>query len=170
MKIKTISYPELKTACEEIKKYAEKEKPDWIIPIYSGGKEIIKLSGLSDESWNIHAVYITHPGLGNGAKSILKKMPEVILNLLRCIDLIRPRSSKRIAYFGEIERVSGKILVIDDAIDRGVTLNLLYKKLEEIGINNNNIRVAVVNDIRGKGPGFSIYRNTLIKFPWNLDY
>jgi hypoxanthine phosphoribosyltransferase len=172
MKIKTISYPELEIACRKIKSYVEKEKPDWIIPIYGGGKEIIDISGLSDEKWNIHAVFITHKGKESWEriKWILKKMPKTVLNLLRNIDFIRPRSNERITHFGNIQKVSGKVLIIDDTIDRGVTLDYLYRKLEEIGITKDNIRVAVVNDIRGKGPGFSIYKNILISFPWNLDY
>ena len=97
-------------------------------------------------------------------------MPIVIRDLLRNIDLVRPRSKERYAYYGNIQRVSGKVLIIDDAIDRGITLDYLYTKLEEVGVKKENIKVAVVNDIRGKGPGFSIYKNIILRFPWNLDY
>ena len=64
------------------------------------------------------------------------------------------------------------ILLVDDAIDSGATLNLIKEHIHK-NYQNSNIKIAVIT-ITTKEPIISadyyIYNNrTLIRFPWSND-
>ena len=96
MEIKKLKLKELVHSCEELKEYINKEKPDWIIPIYSGGLELCKIIwGENEFPKNlIKSVSIRHKE-NKIMDKIIKFLPEYITDFLRQIDSIRPKSNKR---------------------------------------------------------------------------
>ena len=95
MKIHKIRVNELSESCSKLKDYINREGPDWIIPICSGGLELCELLWGRDEIPDniVHGVYIQHD-LGM-IKNIVKYLPEHITDLMRKLDCIRPKSKKR---------------------------------------------------------------------------
>lgn len=166
MKIHKIRVDELSRSCEKLKEYIDQEKPNWIIPICSGGLELCELLWGRDRIPDniIHGVYIQHnPGI---IKDIVKYLPECVTDLMRKVDCVRPKSKKRKVICGDLSELTGKILILDDAIDTGVTIDILKSRLK-----GKNIKAAVINNIQGsQGIDFSVYNRVLIKFPWNIDY
>lgn len=169
MKIYRIKLNELSRSCCELKKYIDKEKPDWIIPIYSGGLEICKILWGNDSPDNIICgTYIQHKP--NPLKDFLIRfLPKFIIDLMIKIEYhIKPKSEKRLIIAGDFSYLRGKVLILDDAIDTGVTIRALKSRFPSIV---DDIKVAVINDIPGNSEvDFSIYSKMLVRFPWNQDY
>ena len=165
MKIVKINDLDLHISCLKIENYIEKVNPDWIIPICSGG-EMVRLYSLNFFSnYKIHKVCIRHKE-NKFLKKLVRYLPEFITDLMRKLDCIRPKSDFREIQIGDIDKVQGKVVILDDAIDTGRTIRILKSYLE-----GRYIKTVVINNIRGsKLSDFSLYDNVLIKFPWNNDY
>lgn len=118
---------------------------------------------------------------------ILIRLPRPILNIMRMaeskiLEFSRRISSKRdqrhIAVPRDLTEMlksidSPEILIVDDAVDSGVTLKTVSDTLQ--GINpRTKITSAVITRTTSHpvfSPDFSLYAdNTLIRFPWSKDY
>ena len=159
-RIKKLSHPEVLEACKLLNKYIQEENPDYIIPIASGGSKLFRLLGWQGKSMEIR---IQHQ---RGAQGFIQYLPRWVTKLLRQIDMNRKKTTARVEEVkGDLSLLRGKkVLILDDAVDTGVTLEIAKRYVPEA-------KIAVVNNIRGsKLPDFDIYRGILVVFPWNLDY
>lgn len=128
---------------------------------------------------------------GTGAKNsgvsrlILTFLPEAVLNFLRIIESnlvsIRMRLHKDAArsisldaeLAGYLESLaSGKICIIDDAIDSGATVKNILDKCYSVNPQLDYV-VAVLVVTQKKPlvmPDFYLHSNVLLRFPWSSDF
>jgi hypoxanthine phosphoribosyltransferase len=67
---------------------------------------------------------------------------------------------------------SSRVLVVDDAVDSGVTLATVLRLLRETCPPDTQIRSAVVTVTLAQPlaePDFVLYRGVLCRFPWSFD-
>ncbi len=163
--------------------------PDLIVGILTGGgyigREIMK-------SFNKNTTY-TEVKLQRGStkakeashiKLLLKSLPECILNLLRIAEVellelkakfVKPNRYGTIRFSENIERIlrekNKKILLIDDCIDTGYTLDVIKKYIEN-NYPGNEIKIAVMTTAH-RHPiieaDYQLYKRVLIRFPWAYD-
>ena len=65
-----------------------------------------------------------------------------------------------------------RILVADDAVDSGVTLQTVLQELREIGRRGTELRSAAITQTLPDphvAPNYVLWRETLCRFPWSLD-
>ncbi|WP_323006239.1 phosphoribosyltransferase [Pseudorhodobacter sp.] len=154
---------------------AEKLKPTVDIPVLScalrrPGTKIKKISGI---------------------KRLLGIMPYGISNWMRRIEdrLLatrenkpsgtNPSESKQLS--SDVETITRfvtdkglrHVLVIDDAVDSGVTLGSVVAALRAALPPETTLTTAVITQTRSLvafEPDVSLYRNTLCRFPWSFDF
>ncbi len=122
---------------------------------------------------------------GNRLSAILRRMPIWMLNTLRCVEArmlqlsCRGKSVEEIGLSfdtGSLPSLDGKprILVVDDAIDSGVTIRVVCDALQERYGMDAVIKTAVVTvttDAPLLDADFYCYHDhTLVRFPWSMDY
>lgn len=118
---------------------------------------------------------------------ILPYFPIPILNLMRLVEssiLNLRHKIKRDVILPEVSlgcklrellctHSSPEILVVDDAVDSGITLAAVYRSIHEIN-PKAKVTSAVITVTTSQpeiNPDFSIYSNhTLIRFPWSKDF
>lgn len=64
------------------------------------------------------------------------------------------------------------ILIIDDALDTGQTMELIIRKLNEL-FESVEIKIAVISWTMEDSivqPDYYVFKNVLVRFPWSLDY
>ena len=67
---------------------------------------------------------------------------------------------------------SPRVLVVDDAVDSGVTLDTVFRSLRETAPPDTEVRAAVVTVTLDRPliePDFTLYRGVLCRFPWSFD-
>lgn len=169
-------------------------RPDIIIGIAKGGDivgskiyEYLKV----DNFIRYYTVKIQHPCTifmkNFGIKKLFKIMPKRSLNLLRKIILyIREFNwtyfSHNIKRIGEVKLPDNvikyisehnycKILIIDDAIDSGKTISLVYDYIKSIN-RYSIVKCGVLNTTFRKPcftPHYCLYDRIILRFPWAFD-
>lgn len=119
-----------------------------------------------------------------GVKKILPFLPLTILNFLRVAEVYYfelkakftiPQREGTLQLNNEISTIlkqgRKKILIIDDCIDTGWTLKIIFDYLKE-KFPNNEIKIAVAT-ISHHHPvitaDFKLYNRVLLRFPWAYD-
>lgn len=178
MEVKTLHPAELAIACKKIEAYFQDYEPNCIIGIANGGWNV---SQLIFPELPHYKILCQRPSTSNKERNsfimkIIKAMPDTIKNILRIIEskLLNKNDSERIikCEFSLSDIKDSKILIIDDAIDSGNTLNNVIKKIEEETFGNE-IKTGVITVTTREPfikPTFSIFNNILIRFPWSMDY
>lgn len=160
--------------------------PDVVLGIATGGLLVadeIKKAGLFGEARFVSTEsrrQSTELKGGVGLGRLLKKLPAVINNLLRHLEsLLRQlfhdaNETRRVEFQGdaiEVIKAGRKILIVDDAVDSGVTLRSV---IEHVKVLNSNIQIkTAVITVTWQNPlvtpDFQVYRNLLVRFPWSAD-
>lgn len=127
------------------------------------------------------------PGRSRKVKRWLRRLPKPLLNLMRMAESIydsKTESRERNRALSEARFVmptdlnnfnlgSGRVLIVDDAVDSGVTLSVVKEKIAKI-YPQADIKTAVLTVTRDNPeiiPDFSLYTDrTLLRFPWSNDY
>lgn len=115
--------------------------------------------------------------LKNILKIFLKYLPKKIIVKLRKKEndsAYHKKNSERKVYFDKnyfskfIKRK--KILLVDDSIDTGNSVNLVKKELEKYFVNST-IKIATLNVMKKSFiyPDYFLYEDTLIRGPWSSD-
>lgn len=117
----------------------------------------------------------------NAKFKILPLFPRAVLNLLRQAeawlldfqDAVRPVQRRCEFSPVEIEKVlrAKRILVVDDAVDSGATLESVINGIKAIN-PEAEIKSAVITKTRLKSrvnPEFMLYERTFVRFPWSSD-
>lgn len=190
MKVITISTLEFAHLCEDLadKIINNNYTPDVIIGIKSGGSYVGKKVSNILNIAKYTEVQIRRPNSSqkeqNIIRHIIRHIPLCILNQVRILESCwRKYFSKSINY--QIKEITfnnqitdiiingGKnILIIDDAIDTGITMSILINYINS-KYPNNHIKVAAIT-VTTQTPlvdaDFCLFHNkTLIRFPWAID-
>jgi hypoxanthine phosphoribosyltransferase len=67
---------------------------------------------------------------------------------------------------------SARVLVADDAVDSGVTLDTVLRTLQAVCPPATELRSAVITvtiDDPAQEPDYALYRGVLCRFPWSFD-
>lgn len=178
---------------EECRRLATKIKvsgfsPNLVIGIHKGGVEVANNLGFQSAKRVDIVIEKRNGGRNNVVRNILVRLPRPINNMLRIIDLrLKGKRNRgfdclRVKYIAQdgtevnLENMfseigNGKALVVDDAVDYGVTmqrvLKELQKKVPEAEIITAAITVTTQNPIQK--PDFQLYNDALIRFPWSID-
>lgn len=109
---------------------------------------------------------------------ILKILPQWVKSFLRNIEIrlgVHKRYSERlVAIHGSLDGYSS-ILLIDDSIDTGNTIESIIKSLESVNIYRENVRVAAITTASIKYlkptilPDYFIFQDEIIQCPWSTD-
>ena len=118
-------------------------------------------------------------------KYVARLFPYSISNRLRNYESKKAEKALDILDFNELSNyvidfkldikkhgTSGKILVIDDAIDTGKTMFMVKNNLTK-QCPNAEIKTAVISWTLEKSletPDYFIFKNKLVRFPWSKDY
>ena len=165
---------------------------DIVVGIQIGGgfvaREVYKT--LKDISTNATYVEVKIQRGGTRAKevshikTILRKLPEFLLNFLRILEVeflelkakfIKPVRHGDISFSAEVGQLLSEgnknILLIDDCIDTGYTIKMIKDYIEE-NFSNNKVKTAVVT-IAHRHPiievDYKLFNRVLIRFPWSND-
>lgn len=181
-----------KRAAKELAVLASGFEPNIIIGIRSGGHV---LAGLMQETVSgVVLLPITcrrsstqHKSKYDFIKKLLACMPHFITNKLRIAEhimLTQCRSATpSIPAFDQQELAdikkclaqhgaSARVLIVDDAVDRGATLLAVRSAVNSIANPDAAIRMAAITVTTVAPliePDFSLYRYVLCRFPWSLD-
>lgn len=184
MKILTLNNSEVEKSCILLseKIHSAGFNPDLVIGIKNGGYNLAEVFVRvnPDKNYLLKGCKITRP-LSKLKKKIIHKsisfLPIKILDFLRILEAnltFKRKSRKKIEKI-EIQPLMGhyrNILIIDDAVDSGATLNIVYNKVKEY-TSNCNIKTAVITVTSCNPsfmPDFYLFNNsTLVRFPWSID-
>ena len=194
MKVITLVDEKFSQSCLLLsKKINQTYNPDLVIGILTGGGYVGRkiFNYLNDNKQKkyteikIQRKKNTAPKSKGLFKIILNYSPTFLLNWMRILESLylekkaqknNPKRIGTITISDEIDiflkESPKKILIVDDAIDSGATLNLLKEYLN-MHYNNISIKIAVIT-VTTPHPiidaDFYLYHNrVLVRFPWSND-
>lgn len=183
MRVKTVGYNELKALCAELasKVVSDGFVPDTVLGIKSGGTKIA-------------AEIFSHMPSGSKLEEctplrdasekkkhllgkVLKYMPLKVLDCLRVIEARSLFSHKRRNAIRAVDLPEGigageRILVVDDAVDSGATLEAVMAELKQrfpaakvksAALTVTSSRPCIMPDY------FLFHDEVLLRFPWSMD-
>lgn len=111
-------------------------------------------------------------------QTIFKISPIIILDLLRNVEHYF-LTKKSIEYNREIIldeiinfNLYDKIVIVDDAVDSGVTLQKVNDYVQNLAVKTTEVKslaVVITSNNAIVTPDFYLYKDVLIRFPWSLD-
>lgn len=194
MKVKTIIGKEFAETCRALAESISLNYcPNLIIGVLTGGGYIGRelydvLKQKNDCAYTELKVQRTNTQKKENTlvKAVLKRAPIFLLNWMRMLESFvlekrakkhNPKREGKIVFSAEILKFlesddRKRILLVDDAIDTGATLNLIKEHLEK-HFKNIEIKIAVIT-VTMPHPivdaDFYLFHNrTLIRFPWSND-
>jgi uncharacterized protein len=182
------------SACASLMQQVMAEfRPDLLVGIRTGGYVVAEAMARATPS-AIPVLPLTCRRAGTAAKSRFKLLPAVLAALPRpAVDCLRwlehrllsrrRRTQARVQHIDHAEAAvigrhlaqgpaSPRVLVVDDAVDSGVTLATVLRLLRETSPADTQFRSAVVTvtlDQPLAEPDFALYRGVLCRFPWSFD-
>lgn len=181
-KVITLRDRELKDRCMELSHLIDRDyKPDLVVGIATGG---VMVAGMMFPSVQHCDVVVRRPSTRNKNsffKAFLSVMPMWILDRMRILEawwLEKTSDASKIRNLDlseETARIitrSCRVLVVDDAVDSGVTLSSVLQAIGKVG-GSREVRSAVITVTTGSPvvrPDYCLFNdNTLIRFPWSSD-
>jgi hypoxanthine phosphoribosyltransferase len=171
----------------------EQFRPGLIVGIRTGGLVVAEAMARA-ASAPIPVLPLTCRRAGTGVKSRLKLLPALLATLPRpAVDGLRwlehrllsarRRTQAKVQHIDHAEAAgigrrlaqgpaSPMVLVVDDAVDSGVTLATVLRLLRETCPQDTQFRSAVVTVTLAQPlaePDFALYRGILCRFPWSFD-
>ncbi|MBV9249580.1 MAG: hypothetical protein JO227_10110 [Acetobacteraceae bacterium] len=187
-RVRTLTGPDFQAACAELYEIVHATyEPDLLVGIRTGGlivaEEMARVSGRV-----LPVLPLTCRRGGTATKSrfrtVLAGLPRPIVDQLRIMEhrvlSSRRRAGKPIQPVDHTESVAignhlhpgARVLVVDDAVDSGVTLATVLGTLRERCPEGGQVRSAVVTVTTHNPvavPDFAWSRGTLYRFPWSFD-
>lgn len=175
-------------ACHELAEKIKRDKfvPTLVIGIASGG--VYVLANLDFDNAQKLEVVQRRPSTEKKQKSSLtflfKYVPYWILNIARNFESwyleLRPaerdhKSMREIAKQLDSKLIKShkNILVVDDAVDSGVTLNAVTLAVDSVCSEGAQIKTAVLtvtNEDPIMKPDYFLHTEVLLRFPWSNDF
>lgn len=158
-------------------------KLTYIVAIMQGGAYIGRSFRFYFPEAQYHEITISRPSRIKGKlfRWMVQNLPQWLLDQLRKLELKMQQLKRNVAEpqrIGEVDlEISPKpgdiILLLDDAIDTGATINKARKQILE-KYPDVKIRIACITmttDAPICEADYTLYHNqTLCRFPWSLDY
>lgn len=183
MKVITLNRNDIKEYCKQLyyKIKSSGMQPDLILAIKNGGIEIGEELYRNFKNENCE-FQICHPVRKKSQnkkilKDLISNLPYFILDYIRIFEAKFLFKKNLRGDFIKIEfpqklKSYKSILIVDDAIDSGQTLNLVHKAIEQMN-PSATLKSCVFTITRPNPlirPDFYLYNDQiLIRFPWSID-
>lgn len=194
VRVRTLARPDFDAACARLMQMASRDgPPDLLVGIRTGGLVVAESMARAAPHYP-PVLPLTSRRAGTGTKSqlrglpaILRRMPRPVIDAMRLAEhhLVskrrrrRPQSQhidpteaddiRRFLAGAPRERL---VLVVDDAVDSGVTLNAVLRLLRATCPGDTIFRSAVITvtlESPVAEPDHALYRGVLCRFPWSFD-
>lgn len=188
MKVITLTYNKAMVAIEQL--IAQTDfRPDIVVGVLNGGKTIFDQYKKSPQFNQAHFVEVklqrqsTKVKKNKWVKTLLRAMPYWLSNRLRVIESNKVRAKINSINKADLSTTAflldhlptidaRKILIVDDAIDSGKTMYVLYQQLQK-KYPNAELKSAVLAWTIPTSivqPNYYLYKNTLLRYPWSKDF
>ncbi len=190
-KVRTLTTAGLDDAAAALALKAQSLNPEVIIGIRSGGYVVAELMAKHFPQARLFAITCQRPSTKKKQSisligHILRALPHGINNQLRIVEhimLTQLRAPQRNVVLpdpGELDAIenylrghkTSHILIVDDAVDSGATLEAVHKAVSTVADADATIKIAAVTVTTHTPrimPDFFLYRFVLCRFPWSLD-
>lgn len=189
MKVITLNNEAFLKTCAELISKIDFE-PELIVGILDGGGYVSSEFKNSNHFQNVQFNSVKrnrNNSLKNRAivRFILRLLPYSITNKLRLRESLKAKNSIsaldlnslsnceiNFKFIIECEEKIKSILIVDDAIDTGKTIFTVQNNLRKL-LPNAKIKTAVISWTIERSiikPDYFIFKNTLVRYPWSLDY
>lgn len=188
--VQTLTDTAFDAACTELMDQVERAyAPTLLVGIRTGGLVVAEAMARA-----IPVAPLTCRRPGTGAKARLPSLaravsalPRPVTDALRIAELrlsagrrrarapaqtVHPKEADAIATRVRAGPANQRLLVVDDAVDSGVTLAAVLRTLRQLCPEDTEIRSAVVTVTLDRPlvqPDFALHRGVLCRFPWSLD-
>ena len=191
--VQTLLGPAFDAACASLMNLVlASYAPTLLVGIRTGGLFVAESMARS-HSGRLPVLSLTCRRAGTRTKSripmlnqILLSLPQRVVDTLRLIEhrLLSTRRARSAAapevdqqeaqtIFAALAAAPGaRILVVDDAVDSGLTLGTVLQLLRENTPTGTEIRSAVITvtlDAPRVEPDYALHRGVLCRFPWSFD-
>lgn len=181
MRVITLDPGRFNDACNRLEHLvtASGFEPDLVVGISSGGEYVAEVMYHAKEHTTVTCRRPGTAGKQRHSKTLglLKRLPRPLLNGMRITEALvlkRRKPASVTPHIEEPDKVAKArcILLVDDAIDSGLTMQTVVQALS--GINKDaDIRTAVITVTTAHPlirPQYTLFDNrTLIRFPWSID-
>jgi hypoxanthine phosphoribosyltransferase len=191
----TLSEAALRTSAIQLLQIAEEAgfPPDVIIGIRTGGYVVAEcMKPALKNAIAVLPITCRRPGTGRkskpGVRAILRHLPYFLADRLRVAEHlyrnvwhIASSATQFVPDRAEMDAITAhlptlgpapRILIVDDAVDSGVTLaaieNFIRGLAPSATVKSASITVTTATPLRN--PDFSLYRYALCRFPWSFDF
>lgn len=183
-KIITLHPADLDSASEKLAEAIAPFEPTIIVGILSGGGEVGRRVSAHFPAAEYHEVALQRPSTRSKhhIRRLLRLLPTWLADMLRRYESRRaaaasPRRRQVTLPESLVRELSSpeqkNVLIIDDAVDSGVTLLSVAEAVREEA-PDADIRTGVLTvttDNPAISPDYALWRdNRLLRFPWSLDY
>lgn len=180
MRVITWDENKLQEGCRRLEEMAREFKPDLIVAIANGGIPVAQYMFPSIPHCKVECQRKSTSVKSRYSMiwSIIRKLPLSVRNFMR---IAEAKMLKRNSQSGEVNidsetllaiQKSSRILLIDDAVDSGKTLNQVVEHIGEIS-GDRKVASAVITITTQSPvivPEYSVYNDSiLIRFPWAKD-
>jgi uncharacterized protein len=191
--VQTLDHGTFQTACASLMRMVTVDyAPTLLVGIRTGG--LVVAEAMARTAASLPVLPLTCRRGGTATKSripflhaVLGALPRRLVDALRLLEhrILSPRR-KRLAAAPDIDLAEAaaiearlaaaheahRLLVVDDAVDSGVTLATVIDLLREKCPPQTEIRSAVLTvtlDAPRAEPDYTLYRGVLCRFPWSFD-
>ncbi|WP_295833529.1 phosphoribosyltransferase family protein [uncultured Winogradskyella sp.] len=184
MKVTTLHKEDFETQCKILFSKIH-NKPDVVVGILNGGgfvlEEYKKTASPNIELATVKLQRDSTKGIKRKSllQKFLKASPNTLLDGLRLMENRRNLNRKQKEIQSDLDikiklkpEVVNTILILDDALDSGATIKSVMQSLQKQFLNSE-IETAVISWTNSKSiiaPDYYLFKNTLVRFPWSLDY
>jgi len=192
--VRTLDAAAFDAACAELMRMVLRDgRPEALVGIRTGGLVVAEAMARSVTD-PPPVLPLTSRRAGTGAKSrigllprLLKALPRPVVDRLRLLELrLLSRRRRRTIQEQHVDqpeadavraRLAGlppgsRVLVVDDAVDSGVTLAAVLRLLRETcdpGIDFRSAVITVTLDDPLVEPDYTLFRGVPCRFPWSFD-
>jgi hypoxanthine phosphoribosyltransferase len=191
LKIKTLNDADLREAAIALNNLVFKDfLPEIIIGIKTGGYIVAEL--MAREAAHkplLFAVSMQRESTKKKAKlkNIIRHFPYFITDSLRILEhktlngKPAEQGAPKTISLSEIEALraalqglkNAKILIVDDAVDSGRTLQAVFsaaREASDLSCEIRNAAITLTTDFSIINPDYLLYKNVLCRFPWSFDF
>ena len=184
MRVVTLHEKELAEKCRELAVMTKECRPDIIVGILTGGGEVGRLMAPYFPDATYIEVKLQRPGTQKkkALRKLLRLLPTFVTDKLRIYEAKKlsklPAKVYNLHFDLEKRNIisspkNHNILIIDDAVDSGSTLQSVYNSIRQAApqANIKSAVLTVTTPSPSFQPDYALWRDgTLLRCPWSFDY